>query len=30
MLLPEEAVLATPAFGVALMTASKLEGETIK
>ena len=29
-LLNEKAVLATPAFGVALMTANKLEGETIK
>jgi (4-(4-[2-(gamma-L-glutamylamino)ethyl]phenoxymethyl)furan-2-yl)methanamine synthase len=29
-ILPEKAVLATPAFGVALMTANKLEGETIK
>jgi probable H4MPT-linked C1 transfer pathway protein len=29
-LLPEKAVLATPAFGVALMTANKLEGETPK
>jgi (4-(4-[2-(gamma-L-glutamylamino)ethyl]phenoxymethyl)furan-2-yl)methanamine synthase len=28
-LLPKEAVLATPAFGVAQMTADKLEGETI-
>ena len=26
-LLPQKAVLATPAFGVALMTANKLEGE---
>jgi len=29
-LLPEKAVLATPAFGVALMAANKLEGETSK
>jgi probable H4MPT-linked C1 transfer pathway protein len=29
-LLPKEAVLATPAFGVAQMTANKLEGEPIK
>ena len=29
-LLPEQAVLATPAFGVALMAANKLEGETVK
>ncbi len=29
-LLPEKAVLATPAFGVALMAANKLEGENIK
>jgi len=29
-ILPEKAVLATPAFGVALMTANKLEGETVK
>ncbi|MCL4430123.1 MAG: H4MPT-linked C1 transfer pathway protein [Chloroflexi bacterium] len=29
-LLPEEAVLATPAFGVALMAATKLEGEIVK
>ncbi len=29
-LLPEKAVLATPAFGVALMTANKFEGEIIK
>ena len=29
-LLPEKAVLATPAFSVALMTAEKLEGELIK
>lgn len=29
MLLPEKAVLASPAFGVALMVAFKVEGETI-
>ncbi len=29
-LMQTDAVVATPAFGVALMTASKLEGETIK
>lgn len=29
-LLPADAVLATPAFGVALMAATKLEGETVK
>ena len=29
-LLPQKAVLATPAFGVALMTANKLEGEITK
>ena len=29
-LIPTEAVMATPAFGVALMMATKLEGETIK
>jgi len=29
-LLPQNAVLATPAFGVALMAAHKLEGETAK
>ncbi|MCL4429479.1 MAG: H4MPT-linked C1 transfer pathway protein [Chloroflexi bacterium] len=29
-LLPKKAVLATPAFGVALMTADKLKGEPIK
>jgi probable H4MPT-linked C1 transfer pathway protein len=29
-LMQDEAVVATPAFGVALMTASKLEGEIIK
>ena len=29
-LLPKEAVLATPAFGVAQMTADKLEGEPVK
>ncbi len=29
-LLPQKAVLATPAFGVAMMTATKLEGETAK
>ncbi len=29
-LLPKKAVLATPAFGVALMMANKLEGETAK
>jgi (4-(4-[2-(gamma-L-glutamylamino)ethyl]phenoxymethyl)furan-2-yl)methanamine synthase len=30
ILLPEKAVLATPAFGVALITAKKIEGEIIK
>jgi hypothetical protein len=30
ILLPEKAVLTTPAFGVALMTANKIEGEIIK
>lgn len=30
ILLPEKAVLATPAFGVALMTATKIGGEIIK
>jgi (4-(4-[2-(gamma-L-glutamylamino)ethyl]phenoxymethyl)furan-2-yl)methanamine synthase len=30
ILLPEKAVLATPALGVALMTANKMEGEIIK
>jgi probable H4MPT-linked C1 transfer pathway protein len=30
ILLPEKAVLATPAFGVALMTANKIEGESIQ
>ena len=30
MLLPEKADLATPAFGVALMAAAKLEGETVQ
>ncbi len=29
-LLPKEAVLATPAFGIAQMTANKLEGDSIK
>ncbi len=29
-ILPKEAVLATPAFGVAQMMANKLEGEPIK
>ena len=29
-LLPKKAALATPALGVALMTANKLEGETVK
>ena len=29
-LLPQKAVLATPAFGVALMTANMLEGEVTK
>ncbi len=30
MLLPKQAVLATPAAGVALMTASKIKGESVK
>jgi (4-(4-[2-(gamma-L-glutamylamino)ethyl]phenoxymethyl)furan-2-yl)methanamine synthase len=29
-ILPAKVVLATPAFGIALMTANKLEGETVK
>jgi hypothetical protein len=29
-LLPQTAVLATPAFAVALMTANKLEGENVR